>query len=184
MPNTFTNLLPLTRQRTFLREYYVRLSVIILYFVSTLACIAMILLVPTYVFLIKSAGAKEDQLAALESVRASVGDTTLSARLVALSNSSIALSTLGKTASASALIRSVLALTRLGVTLTNFGYSPAAGNTPGTLSITGTAATRDALRNYQLALQGASFAHVANLPVSAYAKDSDIAFTITVTLSP
>jgi len=52
------------------------------------------------------------------------------------------------------------------------------------LSVSGTAANREALRTYQLALQGAPFTLTAALPVSAYAKDSDIAFTITITLSP
>jgi hypothetical protein len=39
------------------------------------------------------------------------------------------------------------------------------------------------LRSYQLALQGASFARAVDLPVSAYAKDADIAFTVTITLA-
>jgi hypothetical protein len=58
------------------------------------------------------------------------------------------------------------------------------GKAPGTLSVSGIAVTRGALRAYQLALQSAPFAVAANLPVSAYAKDTDIAFTITVTLTP
>jgi len=48
----------------------------------------------------------------------------------------------------------------------------------------GIAATRDALRNYQIALQNAAFARAADLPVSAYAKDSNISFNITITLKP
>ena len=81
-------------------------------------------------------------------------------------------------------MRAVLAISHPGITLSGFDYVPGAGKNPGTLAISGTAATRDTLRNYQTALQSAPFAVTANLPVSAYAKDTGIPFSITVTLAP
>ena len=83
-----------------------------------------------------------------------------------------------------AAVNATLAVPRPGVTLSSFTYVPAAGTNPGTLAISGRAATRDALRSYQLALQSAALARSAVLPVSAYAPDANIAFTVTVTLVP
>ncbi len=49
------------------------------------------------------------------------------------------------------------------------------------MTVSGMAATRDALRQYATALGGLPYVSKADLPISAYAKDSDITFTITLT---
>ncbi len=183
MHNELTNLLPFERQQAFRRDYVVRLGVVSLVLVIALICVAALLLVPTYVFLTESTRAKETQLANVMSTLSSSDDAALSAQLTALSSRAATLTKLADAPSASATIRAMLAISRPGVTLSGFSYSSATTR-PGTLAISGVAATRDALRMYQLALQSAPFARSADLPVSAYAKDTDITFTITVTLAP
>lgn len=183
MPDELTNLLPQERQRALLRSYVLRLGVVALVLVTMLLCIAALLLAPTYVYLAKSSAAKETQLAAIEATLSSADEKELSAQLTALSNDATILVALGRAPSASGALRAALALPRPGVTLSGFSYLPAAPKKPSTLTLSGIAATRDALRSYQLALSGAAFAKTADVPVSAYAKDSDIAFTITVTLA-
>ncbi|MFA6969692.1 MAG: hypothetical protein WC217_03815, partial [Candidatus Paceibacterota bacterium] len=153
-------------------------------FVTALTLAAMALLVPTYVLLGESSRAKTARLANIESVLSSSDESVLSARVAALSSNTAALSALRESPSASSVIRSVLDISRPGVTLSDFSYQPTRGTVPGTLTVSGVAATRDSLRSYQLLLSGASFVRVANLPVSAYAKDSDIDFTITLALAP
>jgi hypothetical protein len=91
------------------------------------------------------------------------------------------------------MVRSALAIAHPGITLSGFVYTAATTGgtkqaktvrpTPATLAITGVAKTRDALRNYQLALEDAPFALRADLPVSAYAEETDAPFTITITLA-
>lgn len=184
MRSELTNLLPPDRQRSLARDYYLRLSVIILWFVFTLTLISMVLLLPTYIFLTDSARAKERYLATVESSITSADESSLSARLASLNNSATTLVALAQAPSASAFIRTMLELPRPGVTLSQFVYTPPTTKASGTLLVSGTAATRDALRTYQLALENASFARSAALPVSAYAKDRDISFTITITLEP
>jgi hypothetical protein len=71
----------------------------------------------------------------------------------------------------------------VGVTISSLVYSPMTVRRPAQLVLTGTALTRNALRSYQLALQGTPIARAVDLPVSAYAKDADITFTITITLA-
>lgn len=184
MHNELTNLLPPLRQRTLRYDYFIRLSVVVTLLLTVLASAAAVLLLPTYVFLSASARVGETHLASIESKISSFDEATLSAQLIALSNNTATLSALAGTHSVSAIMSSVLAISRPGITLSGFAYSPIVDENPGTLAISGTAATRDALRSYQLALQSASFVHSADLPVSAYAKDTAITFTITVTLAP
>jgi Tfp pilus assembly protein PilN len=184
MYNELTNLLPQERQSALSRDYFLRLSVVGAVLLSILTFAAAVLLVPTYVFLAKSANAKEIRLVTIKSALSSANETELSARLAALSGDAAILTALAGAPSVSAIIRTVLVVSRPGITLSGFAYTPTVNNVPGILTISGIAATRDALRGYQLALQGAPFALSAALPVSAYANDTNITFTITVTLAP
>ncbi|MDE1925493.1 MAG: hypothetical protein KGH79_04980 [Patescibacteria group bacterium] len=183
MRSELTNLLPLKRQNALARDYFLRLGVIALMLLCVLVIISAVLLLPTYVYLVGSAHAKEARLANIESTLASTNDATLSARLAALTSEASILASLANTPSASGIIRAVLVVSRPGITLSGLSYTPTKNKIPGTLAVSGTATTRDALRNYQLALQNAPFAASATLPVSAYAQDANIAFTITVTLA-
>ncbi len=184
MHNELTNLLPSARRNILSRDYFLRFGVVVVVFVMILALAAILLLLPTYVFLSESARAKEAHLAAIDSTLSSVSGTSLPARLATLSRNVAALSALAHTPSVNAIVRSALGISRPGVSLSGFIYTSVNGPHAGTLAITGSALTRDALRGYQLALSSAPFAQSADLPVSAYAKDSDISFTITVTLAP
>ena len=184
MYNEFTDLLPPERQSALTRDYFLRLVVVSAVLVSVLILTAAVLLLPTYVFLAKSASAKETRLATIESALSSANEKDLSARLATLSGDAAVLTTLASTPSASTILRTVLAVPRPGITLSGFSYTPSAKKVPSTLSISGTATTRDSLRSYQLVLQGTPSVLSAALPVSAYAKDTNIMFTITLTLAP
>jgi len=184
MNDNLTNLLPPDRQQALSREYRTRLGIVAVMLLITLAVAAGLLLLPTYVLLAQSAEAKQTNLANVESVLSSADEKALAAHLVSLSSDAAALIALGKAPSVSATMRAALAIPRPGITLSAFSYTPATSKTRGTFAISGTATTRDALRSYQLAIQGAPFSAAADLPVSAYAKDADIAFTVTVTLTP
>lgn len=184
MDNALTNLLPPERQRALSRDYFLRLGVVATIFATILVVIAGLLFLPTYVFLTQSAATKQAHLAKVESILSSSNEVELSTRLAALSRDVSALTALGSAPSASKVLRSALAVSRLGVTLSGFVYTPMKEKAPGILEISGIAATRDALRSYQLALQNTPFTSSATVPVSAYARDTDIPFTMTVTLAP
>lgn len=184
MNRELTNLLPPERQQSLFREHILRMCVVAVVLAIALTLVSAILLFPTYVFLSKSYAIKESRLVGIESAISSADGTAFSARLSALSGDVEILAKLGSAQSASEIIRTALAIPHPGVALSGLAYSPAAGKNSGILAISGTAASRDSLRNYQMALQSAPFSASAVLPVSAYAKDSDIAFTITVTLAP
>lgn len=184
MPEDLTDLLPPERSSAIAREYRYRLVVVALAFIGSLMIAAAILLVPTYVFLVGSAKVKGAQLAHVKSTLSASDEAAISARLTALSNDAESLMALSNNPAVSSLMRSALAVSRPGISLSGFTYAPAAGKNPPTLALSGMAATRDSLRNYQLALEDAPFANAANVPVSAYAKDTDISFVITILLIP
>jgi|SRR3989344_505444 len=182
--NQLIDLLPLERQQALSRKYFMRVCVVATVFVTILTVVAGALLVPNYIFLTQSISAKQGQLANVDSILSSTNESALSEHLETLFGESAQIIALGNAPSASATIRTVLAIPRPGVSLSGFEYSRADGKIPGALIVSGIAATRDALRSYQVELSGAPFAAAANLPVSAYAKDTNIAFNITVTLAP
>jgi len=184
MHKELTNLLPLARQHAVRRDYFVRLAVIMLWFVSALTLAAAVLLIPTYVFLVGSASGKEARLATINATLSSADESALSARLLALSQNAKTLTTLADVPSVSGIIREMLMIGRPGITISGLQYTPPSGKNLGAMTISGVAATRDALRKYQLALSSSSLVRTADLPVSAYAKDSDIEFTISIKLVP
>lgn len=184
MLSKLTNLLPRARRKVLAREYLYRLGVVSISLFIMLVVAAGVLLLPTYVFLLGSASAKETRLASIKSALASTDEVAISARLTALSNDAAALIALSNAVSPTKIITETLAVPRPGVTLSGFVYTPAVGKNAATFALSGVAATRDALRAYQLTLQSAPFVLSADLPVSAYAQDTKINFTITLTLSP
>lgn len=182
--STLTNLLPLPRQRALVRSYYLRLGSLATTLLTILIIIAGILLLPTYIFLMESTGAKESQLASLATQISSEDETDISSRLQTLTERAGILTALSDTPSVSQTIRAILTVSHPQIVFSAFTYTQKTTKAPRTLVIAGIASTRDALRNYQLALQGTPSVLSATLPVSVYAKDTDISFAITVAFSP
>ena len=179
-----TNLLPEERVRRLRRDYFVRLALVVEVLGILLVVSMAIVLTPTYRFLQKQVHTKQEQLTALEARLATSDEVRLEARLKALSANAALLALLGSAPTRSEVIESLLALPSPGITLSGFSFSAGKGTTQGTLAITGTANTRDRLRAYQLTLLEAPFVQSADLPISAYAKDTAIDFTITIVLAP
>jgi Tfp pilus assembly protein PilN len=176
-----TNLLPRDRVRAFRREYFFRLLTVL---VAGLGCLVFawgVLLFPSYVFLQSTIDTKNAELTALGSASQSADQRAVDARLTALASNASYLSALAKTPSASAQLQEVLAVARPGVRLVGFVFTPPKdASMAGTLAVSGVADSRDVLRSYDLALQSIPGVSSADLPVSAYAKESNIAFTITL----
>ena len=184
MRTKLTNLLSQERQNALRLEYVVRYGTVVTFFATALVVVSTVLLVPTYVFLTKSVQVKESRLASIESKLASADEVALSARLTKLARSAAILMRLAKVPSTSILIRDLLAVPHPSIMLSGFSYTPSIEKTTNTLLVSGIAKTRDALRGYQVALQSTSFIKTADVPISVYAKDADISFTITITLKP
>jgi len=184
MHNKLTNLISSERQSVLRRDYFIRYGVVVTIVVTILILVAAILLLPTYVFLSKSLRAKEARLVSIESKLSSADEAVLSARLAGLSNSASILTKLAKIPSVSVIVRDLLAIPHPGITLSGFSYTSSVEKSPSILTVSGTSVTRDALRGYQVTLQNTPFVQTADLPISVYAKDSNILFTVTIILAP
>lgn len=182
MHRKLTNLLPYERQRERVREYYLRFGVVMIGACVVLIGAAGVLLLPTYVYVVGGVNEKTVRLAHIQATLSSADEKNLSARLTSLSHDATALIALSKKSSVSAALRTVLAVSRPGIALSALALTP--GPTSNSVLLTGTAVSRDALRGYQLALQNTPSVVTATLPVSVYAKDTNITFTITLTLAP
>ncbi len=179
-----TNLLPHARRRLLAREYCLHLGTVVAFLLGGLFLSAAALLMPIHAFLVGSASSKEEYLASMKASISFSDEMALSNRLIALSSAATVLTELSAKPSVSTVMRSVLAVPHPDIALSGFDFSAAENKNASTLVVTGTAATRAALRAYQLALENASFARSVDLPVSVYAKDTNISFIITITLAP
>ncbi|MDB5244855.1 MAG: hypothetical protein JWN18_725 [Parcubacteria group bacterium] len=182
MPNPLTNLLPPERQREIARDYIVRVSTVAVMLVTILVVVAGALLLPLYVYLAQAASVKAERLRSVETTLGSSEDVSLSERLTALTSDASTLGMLASSTSVAATIRNVLGIAHAGASLTSLNYTPAMG--AGTVVLSGTAATRDALSTYKLALERSALSKSVVLPVSSFAQDTKISFTITLILAP
>jgi len=173
-------LLPGERRRAFQNDYFFRLGTITALMLSLLVVIHGVLLAPAYFNLQQSKALEQGRLDAIAERLASSGDQEIVGRLSMLGSETEHLAKIGSTPSAVASVRSILTLPRSGVSLTGFSFTPPAGKAVGQMKVTGTATSRDSLRRYQSTLATLPGVSGADLPISAYAKESDIPFTITL----
>lgn len=184
MPNDYTNLLPKERRLTLKRNYYIRLSTICAFLATLVFIFSIALLAPSYFYVHNTAVVKKQKVAELDATLGEVGGGDLAARITVLKSDIAKLERLSHKDTGSAVLKNVLGVSRSGVALTGFTFRPGMASTSASLLITGIARKRDALRTYEQALKAAPFAETVELPVAVFAKDTDIPFTITLTLRP
>lgn len=181
-----TNLLPPERKRALKREYFIRLATIAVLALSAVGFGSGALLAPSYLYLTHEIQAKETQLHDLDAKLAAAHGQEASLEFASLTQTAVYLSRLSSTTVATAAMRGVLSVPRTGIVLSGITFLPPAHGNDGKMSLTGTAATRETLRAYDAALSALPYVSNTDLPIGAYAKDSDIPFVITLTgtLSP
>ena len=188
MNNTnLTNLLPEARARDFRHGYFIRLTVL-----ATLAFAAVILvhgalLVPSYLYVSEQEQLAKARLEELSASLASSEEEAMNIRLTRLTADASRLLSFASSASAAEVIRAVLSVPRAGVSIQSLSYLPSSnGAADARLTMSGAASTRESLRAFHQGLSALPGVTQAELPLSAYAKETDIAYTITLsgTLSP
>lgn len=176
MMHSRTNLLPPDRARSLRRLYFLRLSVASVLVLASVAVMHGIFLLPTYLHVQGTVLERSAALAAL--AHASSEGEGVSARVAALTDESVHLARLRESPKASATIKGVAAMPRPGISL--YGFSFSAGTEGPVMTVAGNAQTREALRMYVDSLASAPYIDSAELPISAYAKERDIEFTVSL----
>ncbi len=176
------NLLPPDKKRSFRRSYFMRLGTVAVILIASLVVVHGVLLLPSTLYLSVSLQTAKQELAEVNAQQGANGETETNRRLAALKQSAAHLARLETAPAASAAVRAVLAVPRQGIRITSITYAPSTASAAnGSMTITGIALTRESLRSYNLALSAAPFISKADLPISSYASEANIPFTVTVT---
>jgi Tfp pilus assembly protein PilN len=181
MSHEFINLLPTDRLRTFRRNYFLRLATVLLALLTILVIAHGVLLAPSYLYLTEQVRGYEKELSALDLQFASGDGKIVNNKLSMLEESIRRLAQLEKAPAVSSVISAVLGVARHGVSLSSFAVHPPEGEKEGVLTMSGVARSRDALQEYVRALSSLPFVEKVDLPISAYAKETDIDFALTLT---
>lgn len=177
-----TNLLPSERVHAFSRNYFMRVVTMSAWLGAFLLVIHGALLIPTYVYLLEEVETRKDHLETLTASVTSSEEQSVEDRLTTLTARAERLLALTEIPPASAALLSVLAVSSPNVRVTGISTTPSqTKGVEGTMRVTGVAATREALRNYHQTLSALPFVSKADLPLSVYAEESDIAFSIAIT---
>lgn len=179
MKPELTNLLPENRLRSLRQVYFFRLATVAVLVLSFVAVVHGVLLLPSYLFVQAQVAERQERLDTLTRTLAGAAEKEVSARVAAIGADSAYLAKRAAAAKASTATQAVLAVPREGVRLTGVSFAPEDDGAQMLLS--GVAASREALRRFEQALSDESYIAGVELPISAYAKESNIDFTITLT---
>lgn len=181
MISELTNLLPRSSIRALRREYFVRLITVSFMLGTVLIAAHGALLAPAYIYVHEEAARAEAELARISTSASSEEEKKITSQISAVQTDITYLGRLGTMPTASAAVRAVIAVPHAGIKLNGFTYAAPSASAEAIMTVTGTASTRDALRVYVDALDSQPYVTKADLPISAYAKESAIPFTITLT---
>jgi len=178
-----TNLLPRRAVRALRREYFVRLVTVALALGVVAVFIHGVLLVPSYLYARTEVAREQGDLDRINASSSSAEEKEIAAQVSSVKADIAYLNRLGTAATASGAVKAVLAVPHPGITLSGFTFTAPTSQkgSQASMTVSGTASTRDALRQYASALGQLPYVSNADLPISAYAKDSAIPFTITLT---
>ncbi|KND46856.1 MAG: hypothetical protein AB199_00270 [Parcubacteria bacterium C7867-004] len=176
-----TNLLPAERGRALRKLYFLRLMTVGVLVLAGVVIIHGVFLLPSYLYLGGQVRERQELVDTLSASLAGDEEKQVSARVLALAKDTKYLAKLETTPAASSVIAAILRVPHLGITLSGFTYTPAKDKAEARMTLTGMATTREALRSYEAALAREPYVSATDLPISAYAKESDISFTITLT---
>lgn len=182
MSHDVINFLPEDKIQAFKRMYGARvLSAVALALVFVVAA-HVALLAPAYVYIHETYTSAQMQLAALQNTDQKGDSNDMVDRVAAAHKNANTLKAFLDTPQSSTFIQALLGLPSDGISLGEISVDIA--ETSGralTMRVSGVASTREALRTYHLAVSGLPFVAQADMPLSVYARESDIPFSIAIT---
>jgi hypothetical protein len=178
------NILPSSYKHHLRTEYRLRFASVILFLLVVVLVVLLVLILPAYLIVQSDVRSAQSEVAVL----ASGDDESVPAAddgsdVIALVKRELAALGTRPQEEPSKLISAVINVTNSSaITLDRLNYEVASADAPGTLVVGGQAADRDNLIAFSQALEKLPQVAAVDLPVSQLASDSDIDFTITVTL--
>jgi hypothetical protein len=176
------HLLPDKEKKTLEREYRYRLLLVGLCFVLATLVVASVFLFPSYIL---SKRKLDDVTFRNTQMKKSIHaktDPALANFLSTLKDNLSALKSTSQMASSSVLIKDITDKKSSGIYLNQFSISNE--GTTESILLSGKASNRDNLIHFYRDLQGDAHFSKVDLPISDFAKDKDISFTITISVKP
>ena len=173
------DLLPRPRAARVMRSYFLRLATVATLAVSAALAVHAVLLLPSYLHVRFEVEERERALSELEASLAGGQDQGIKERSERLAKDAAYFSGLAGLPKASRAVAAVIAVPRPGVTLEGFSFAP--GERGASMTVSGRAASREALRAFESRLESEPYVESAELPISAYAAETDIEFSILLT---
>ena len=176
------NFLPPEAKSAVKREYMLRTISVWALLLTAVAAVITAFLLPTYVLLLRQVDALE-----LDAVRTEGNSNKhlYQAARTALEKAQTlaeALAVIPAGPTAYEVLRAIQAVQTDSITLSGFSYEHN-GTSVSAVTVRGTAATREALVEFSSALEREPLFARATVPVAALAKDRDLPFTLSVTLT-
>lgn len=165
------NVLPLPQQKDMKRRIRARFILLAGLVILFGAIVAALSLAPTIVSLRISRGVVETETAQTAQAATGEGAIALRAQNIMTALKPIA----NATSSPSATIAAALSVRPNGISITSLGYAP------GRLTLSGTAARREAVNDFRTALDANDIFTQVSVPVAALVGSQDGRFTITLT---
>ncbi len=145
---------------------------------SAVLVIHLVLMVPAYVVTNEEVSVREHTLRGLGEKLAGSEDKQVSVRVNALTEKVTKLAGSARAHTTSDALRAILLVPHPGVRITGLSFTPGVS---GKMILVGTATTRETLRSYVATLGTLPYVSNVDLPISAYAKESNIEFSIVLT---
>lgn len=170
------NLLPAQERRAIVRGYYLRLFTLTMSVVTTVMIAGGLFLLPSFFLARATADSGARYRAALEETVGLRERAGVSAHVATVAERVRLLDTFSTSPVTPDIARKIIDALPRGVTLTTLSMTRRDGGAA--VSITGSAATRDALLSLAESLKSVSALAGVSLPVSSLAQDKDIPFSL------
>ncbi len=180
MNTELTNLIPRDRRKAIDGLYTIRLASVGILFLSFLVLSAVLFRIPSYLYEFGQVQTQKQDLATLTSRLQESQGQSVTSRFKTLNENIAYMSRLATSSQATAVTAAILNVPHPGIVIKGMSYSPSTKSSDGKMTLTGTASTRAALHQYMDALSAQPYVKNVDLPISAYAKESDIPFTTTL----
>lgn len=177
------NVLPQEEKSAVEKEYKLRRLVVLTMLLVVTLCIGMVLMFPTYLNShINNQNVSEALRLVSEELSKGSTKVTTPEEVASLREKITILNASKQQASPYAIFFQVLKVKTANIRVADFVYKKGEAPEPDTLVLIGNSRTRDALTQFDRALEAQSQFASVDLPISNLAKDKDIDFTLTITL--
>lgn len=175
------NLLPEMRKGALTRMYRLRLAVVGVLMLSGVLLVHAVGMFPSFLYIEQLQRVYEADLSGIGEKLAGLEEKAIRLRVTTLESRAQELQKTAQEGTASNVLRAVTVLPHPGIHIDQLSFTRGKeGQTP-SMTVAGIAVSRESLHAYSSTLSLLPYVEKADLPISTFAKEADIPFSITLT---